>query len=181
MNGQLVTVLFLTWLLFAYRDLWPLATFTLQPPDLTEGWLLWVKLVVLSVAGVGIPLFMPRQYIPVNPKVSKRITPLQPVLTSRKEPAAEPNAEQTASLFSLVLYTFLDPVIFKAYSVTHLSADQFPPLADYDYAKHLVKRSFKVRIQAATPQSGLSLNVTSIWTHSRPISRVLKSVIRSLV
>ena len=68
-NSQLVFILLATWFLFMYRDVWPLATYTLQPIDLNEGWLLWVKISVLSITAVGIPLLMPRRYIPVNPKV----------------------------------------------------------------------------------------------------------------
>ena len=44
-------------------------------------------------------------------------------------------------------YTFLDPIVFLAYRVPHLSHDMLPPLADYDYTKNLVRRSFK----AGTP------------------------------
>lgn len=57
---------------------------------------------------------------------------------------AEVNPEQTASLFSLVLYFFLDSIIFTAYKIPHLAPEQLPPLADYDYSKNLVKHSFKV-------------------------------------
>jgi hypothetical protein len=57
---------------------------------------------------------------------------------------AVPNPEQTASILSLVLYTFLDPIIFLAYRIPHLSHDQLPPLSDYDYAKHLKAKSFPV-------------------------------------
>ncbi|KAH9059058.1 P-loop containing nucleoside triphosphate hydrolase protein [Lactarius vividus] len=55
----------------------------------------------------------------------------------------EINPEQTASLLSMVLYTFLDPIVFLAYRVPHLSHDMLPPLADYDYTRNLVQRSFK--------------------------------------
>ena len=61
-----------------------------------------------------------------------------------KDPAPEPNDEQTTPLISLVSYGFLDKLVFKANQVPHLAVDEFPPLADYDYAKNLVKRSFKV-------------------------------------
>lgn len=54
--------------------------------------------------------------------------------------------EQTASILSLVLYSFLDPIIFLAYRIPHLSFDQLPPLADYDLAKYLVKRSHGVSL-----------------------------------
>ena len=43
-----------------------------------------------------------------------------------------------------MIYSFLDPIIFLAYRIPHLSLDQLPPLSDYDRAKHLVTRSFKV-------------------------------------
>jgi hypothetical protein len=44
------------------------------------------------------------------------------------------------------MYTFLDRIVFLAYRVPHLSHDMLPPLADYDYTKNLVRRSFKARI-----------------------------------
>jgi hypothetical protein len=55
-----------------------------------------------------------------------------------------PNPEQTASLLSLMLYSFLDPLIFLANRTPKLSHEQLPPLADYDYAKHLTEISFQV-------------------------------------
>jgi hypothetical protein len=55
-----------------------------------------------------------------------------------------PNPEQTASIFSLMVYSFLDPVIFEAYRVPHLSHERLPPLADYDYAKRLTEHAFPV-------------------------------------
>ncbi|ETW87620.1 ABC transporter [Heterobasidion irregulare TC 32-1] len=58
------------------------------------------------------------------------------------EPHDNPNPEQTASILSMMLYNFLDPVVFSAYRVPHLSFEQLPPLADYDYTKYLVRRSF---------------------------------------
>lgn len=57
---------------------------------------------------------------------------------------AVPNPEQTASLLSFMLYSFLDPLIFLAYRIPKLSHEQLPPLADYDHAKHLTEKSFRV-------------------------------------
>jgi hypothetical protein len=56
-----------------------------------------------------------------------------------------PNSEQTSSPLSLIFFLFLDPLIFKAYKVPHLAYEQLPPLADYDYAHVLKKKSFPVR------------------------------------
>jgi hypothetical protein len=65
------------------------------------------------------------------------------LLTEAQEPQTRINPEQTASLLSWAFYIFLDPLIFKARRVPHLSIDEFPPMADYDYAKNLIARSYK--------------------------------------
>ncbi|KAI0832850.1 multidrug resistance-associated ABC transporter [Trametes gibbosa] len=118
--------LLVTWSVYFYRDVWPLATFTLQPLDVAEGALLWGKVALLTFAAIVVPIFSPRAYIPLNPK----------------DPMPQVNPEQTASLFSMSFYTFLDGIIFKAYRMPHLPWEELPPLADYDYAKNLVARSF---------------------------------------
>ncbi|TCD66627.1 hypothetical protein EIP91_001094 [Steccherinum ochraceum] len=124
---HLIFVLFGAFATMGYRNLWPLATFTLSPIDLDGTALLWAEIGVLAFATVLVPLFVPRQYIPYDPK----------------DPAPVPNPEQTASVWSLWVYSFLDPLIFLAYRIPHLSLDQLPSLSDYDRARNLVKRSFK--------------------------------------
>ncbi|KAH9984900.1 hypothetical protein BJV77DRAFT_1035217 [Russula vinacea] len=118
---HLSSILFITFSVYVYRDIWPLLTFTLLPADGREGSLLWAKVSLLAVAGVVIPLVTPRRY----------------------DPQTATNPEQTASYLSMMMYTFLDPIVFKAYRVPHLSHDMLPPLADYDYTKNLVRGSFK--------------------------------------
>ena len=54
---------------YIYRDIWPLATFTKEPKDLQEGYMLWIKFSITTLTAVIIPLFIPRQYVPVDPKV----------------------------------------------------------------------------------------------------------------
>ena len=61
-----------------------------------------------------------------------------------QNPAKFPHPEQTSSLLSMVLYTWLDPIVFKAYRVPHLPREELPPLADYDYSRNLKKKSFPV-------------------------------------
>ncbi|KAF8799457.1 multidrug resistance-associated ABC transporter [Phlegmacium glaucopus] len=111
---------------YLYRDIWPLATFTEEPKDLQEGYMFWVKFSIVTLTAVIIPLFIPRQYVPVDPK----------------DPMPEPNPEQTCSLFALVFFTYLDPVILLGYRVPHLRFDQLPPLSDSDYAKHITRDAF---------------------------------------
>uniref|UniRef100_A0A0W0FN82 P-loop containing nucleoside triphosphate hydrolase protein n=1 Tax=Moniliophthora roreri TaxID=221103 RepID=A0A0W0FN82_MONRR len=117
-------VLSVCFAVYAYRDLFPLATFDLVPLDVHEGDLLWWKIGVLGVAML-LPLFMPRQYRPVDPQ----------------KPSPEPHPEQTVSPFNFMCFFFVDSIIFLASWVSHVSVDQMPPLADYDAAEHLRKKS----------------------------------------
>ncbi|PSS08857.1 hypothetical protein PHLCEN_2v3472 [Hermanssonia centrifuga] len=111
---------------YAYRDIWPLMTFTIEAGDKAEGRIIWAKIALAAFAGVVEPLFEPYAYIPVDPK----------------NPSPVPNPEQTASIFSFLFYVFLDPSIWLAYRISHLSLDQLPPMCDYDHAKNLIKRSY---------------------------------------
>ncbi|KAI0941922.1 hypothetical protein AcV7_002478 [Taiwanofungus camphoratus] len=124
-SRHLSTVLFLCWAVYVYRDIWPLATFTLKPVDAAEGGILWTKIALLTIATVVVPLCMPRQYIPLNPKEPK-----------------PPNPEQTASILSLVFYNWLDNIVFEAYRTPHLSFEQIPFLPDYRHTENLVRLSY---------------------------------------
>jgi len=54
------------------------------------------------------------------------------------------NPEQTASLFSLLTFIFLDETIAKGSKVKHLPAEELPPLADYDEGTYLARHGFPV-------------------------------------
>ncbi|KAF8803419.1 multidrug resistance-associated ABC transporter [Phlegmacium glaucopus] len=121
-----IIILLSAFTVYAYRDLWPLATYTQTPADGDgEGSniVIWLKIVTLAFTAVVIPLFIPRRYIPINPTQS-------------------PNPEQTASIFSRITYTYLDSVILQGSKVRHLGYEQFPPLADDDQAEWLVRDAF---------------------------------------
>ncbi|KAF8182307.1 multidrug resistance-associated ABC transporter [Pholiota molesta] len=102
------------------------ATYTEVPIDAYEGRLIWMKIISVFVTAVLIPLFVPTKYIPVDPK----------------NPMPVPNAEQTTSLFSFMVYSFMDPIILMGARTDHLSPDQLPPLCDTDASKHLINKSF---------------------------------------
>ena len=70
------SILFVALAVYAYRDIWPLATYTESPVDGSEGALLWAKLIVLFTTAAIIPL--------VFLKV--------------------PNPEQMTSILSLIMY-----------------------------------------------------------------------------
>jgi hypothetical protein len=63
----------------------------------------------------------------------------------------------------MMTYTFLDRIVFLAYRVPHLSNDMLPPLADYDYTKNLVRRSFKART-SLKPLRPFLTRSASTWT-----------------
>ncbi|KZP10469.1 hypothetical protein FIBSPDRAFT_801212, partial [Athelia psychrophila] len=123
---HLTLLLLVTFGIYAYRDIFPLAQYDKQPMDLSEGKLLWPTICVLGVTGILVTLLTPRKYIPIDPE----------------HPSPNPSPEQTASPLSLALWSFLDPVIYLANRVSHLTYEQLPPLADSDEAHNLVKRSF---------------------------------------
>ncbi|KAJ7243851.1 P-loop containing nucleoside triphosphate hydrolase protein [Mycena haematopus] len=112
---------------YAYRDLIPLTTFTGVPEDIGDGWRLWAKIGLLFITAVIIPLFTPRQYVPVDPL----------------NPQATPNREQTASIFSFAFYSFLDPIIFLSYRESQLQESQLYPLCDSDASAYLKSTSFE--------------------------------------
>ncbi|KAF8256886.1 ABC transporter type 1, transmembrane domain-containing protein [Lactarius quietus] len=128
---HLSSLLLGTFAVYAYRNIWPLLTFTLSPVDAFEGGLLWIRIGLLAFTAVVIPLLIPRRYIPIDSKARLVQDPQQNI-----------NPEQTASILSMTLYTFLDPIIFLAYRVPHLSHDMLPPLADYDCTRNLHLDSF---------------------------------------
>ncbi|KAJ7713464.1 hypothetical protein B0H14DRAFT_2413830, partial [Mycena olivaceomarginata] len=61
--------------LYVYRDVFPPATFTLVPMDLAQGPILWAKIIILFLVSSFIPMVIPRQYVPLDPKLT---TPIHP-------------------------------------------------------------------------------------------------------
>lgn len=123
---HLNTLLLIAFSIYFYRDIWPYATFTTEPLDMRYPWFTWSSIALLFFSGLLIPLTVPHEYVPLDANSPN-----------------EPNSEQTASLVSFLLFSFLDPIVFKAYRVPHLPYEDLPPLADYDRAEHLIHKSFK--------------------------------------
>ncbi|KAF9072745.1 P-loop containing nucleoside triphosphate hydrolase protein [Rhodocollybia butyracea] len=111
---------------YAYRDVYPLCTYSSVVQDGSEGWILWTKIGVLFAVAALIPLLIPRVYVPLNAADEEK--PLNP--------------EQTASWASLLSYSFLDRFVVFAYRSSRISEDQLPPLAEYDDARNLKARGF---------------------------------------
>ena len=71
---HLTSLLLGTFSVYAYRNIWPLLTFTLSPADAYEGALLWVRIGLLAFGAVLVPLLVPRRYTPIDPKARLALT-----------------------------------------------------------------------------------------------------------
>lgn len=177
---HLNTVLCATLAVYAYRDIYPLGTYVLTPQDKDEGSLLWAKISLLTLAGVIIPLSVPREYFPVDRKVRYhgyyRLDTADPEVPQNPK---LPTPEQTCSLLSMLVYGFIDSVIIKSYYSPNFLYNDLSPLSDYDYVNYLTKRSTRVRpmsfSQASTkiPSSStlILLSLSSVGTHSSALFR----------
>jgi hypothetical protein len=58
-------------------------------------------------------------------------------------PQKDINPEQTASLLSLLTFSFLDPVIWQASKVAHMTADMLPPQVETDNMSALRPKVFR--------------------------------------
>lgn len=61
-------VLVVSWVVFLFRDIVPLLTYTETPID--HGSLVWALFGVLTFIGILVPLLTPRPYIPSDAAVS---------------------------------------------------------------------------------------------------------------
>ena len=56
-----------------------------------------------------------------------------------------PNPEQTASILSLIVYSFMDPLVLEAYRVPHLSHERLPAIAECDHTEYIREKAFPVK------------------------------------
>nr|GAT58777.1 predicted protein [Mycena chlorophos] len=137
---QADVVLIACFVAIAYRDLYPLATYTEVPQDEDEGWLMWAKCAALTISGAFVPLFRQRLYTPVNPQ----------------DPMEKPTDEQTSSWFSSFTYLYLDTLIFRAFMQGGLKLDEIPVLADSDSNEYLMSECLPI-LDPQSPTASKSL------------------------
>ncbi|KAF8310655.1 ATP-binding cassette transporter [Clavulina sp. PMI_390] len=121
-----VNMIFLaTFSIYSYRNLWPLTTYYLVPKDASLGAITWSRIALLGWNAIIVPGFLPRPYVPVDPK-----NPL---------PASP---EQTASIISSLLFSYMDPLVIEASKRPHLPFEDLPPVADVDRSRYLRAQTF---------------------------------------
>lgn len=103
----------------------------------------WVQFGLLATVGAFIPLVSPRPFI-ASVSTTSVSTSASRWLLAIKAADDLPNPEATASYLSLLTFSFLDPLIWKAYTVPHLSTDQLPPLQEMDSSASLTAHAFPV-------------------------------------
>lgn len=139
---NLTVLLILSWIVFAVRDLVPLCTFHGRPVDDNNG-ILWALIVILTIVGIVIPMIMPRQHVPLDPTVKLNLCciclPKQRNLLQDVKP---PSPQQIASPLSILLFSWLDGLVWRATQVEHIPVAELPPLPDSSHASVLSRRSF---------------------------------------
>ncbi|KIJ34155.1 hypothetical protein M422DRAFT_35218 [Sphaerobolus stellatus SS14] len=96
-----------------------------SPVDDANGGLLWALIATLTAVGIVTPLITPRQYITVDPTHTKT-----------------PSPQQTASPLSILLFSWLDGLVWRATKVKHVPMDELPTLPDTSYTSILSGRAF---------------------------------------
>ncbi|KZO89810.1 P-loop containing nucleoside triphosphate hydrolase protein [Calocera viscosa TUFC12733] len=124
---------------FAYRNIYPLVYVNGIPSDDDIPWIMYSRGTLATLAGLVIPVLIPRTYVPLDPE----------------HPALHPNPEQTASILSFLTYTFMEPIIMAAYRNSNLPYESLPPLADYDWSSNLEKRSLEAIDPIVRREKGL--------------------------
>ncbi|EIW66578.1 hypothetical protein TREMEDRAFT_65446 [Tremella mesenterica DSM 1558] len=122
-------LLALAFVLYAYRDLWPLLTYHIAPSDLQNP-ITWARISLLTVVAVVIPLIRPRTYVPADPE--------NPSLPDDVAP------EQTAPWLSFLFHEYMSSLVWKAWKTPSLPYEALHPLPDGDrskllYDKHMDK------------------------------------------
>lgn len=121
---HLDSLLLLAFAVYAYRDIWPLFTFNLDPEDINTP-VTWARVVLLTVSAVLIPLVRPRTYVPVDPE--------------HPSPPGEIHPEQTSPLLFYLFFEYMTGLVWKAWKTPALPYEDLHPLADYDRAEYLYK------------------------------------------
>jgi ABC-type multidrug transport system fused ATPase/permease subunit len=161
---------------YGVRVLEPLATFRDRS---SLDWTVWTKFGLSGFAGVLLPLFEPYAYVPLDPTASLPLMfPSRSSDQSPQKPQETVNPEQTASLISFFSFSFLSPVIYKAWGVTHLETSMLPPQLETDRMAAIGPRAFPYFDPLATPHRRVNIYWALIAAFAR--SWALQAVLVTL-
>ncbi len=136
-NRQLAILTFFAFLTFFFLDAWPYATYDQLPYHDIKDLITWIRLGLLTLAGVFVSLFSPRPastqddlYVTLNSFVKG-------ILQNVKD-------EDAVSLFSRVTYGYLSNTVFHAWRVPSITIDEMPEIAPKETSTSLRRKTFPV-------------------------------------
>ena len=133
---------FVTFMGYSYRIFKPLAVYGDGNIN-DDHWVVWVKFGLLGMVGGFIPLFIPRPFVPTVSTISP--SAFYMCLMTQQPSQSDPSPQQTASYISILFFSYLDSLIFKAFRVPHLGLDELPVLQAQDSSAVLSAKAFPVR------------------------------------
>lgn len=134
-------------IVYCYLDIWPYATYYLEPMDSGSNPVTWVRITMLALSGLVIPLIMPRPFRPMTP-------------------GAKPGIEDTVSLLTLYTFSFLDYLIIHANKVGNVKPDDMPELVETDKIEYVSKRALSILDPVGTKKRHVMLSTVIIWSKS---------------
>lgn len=82
----------------------------------------------------------------------------------RRQNPNPPNAEQTASPITFLLFIFMDSLVYAGYKHPHLPFDLLPSLCDYDRSAYLHEISHeKIRPPPEMKRRSLGIRIVSFY------------------
>lgn len=144
-SWHLSTLMFAELVVYGALDVWPYATYYLEPIDPGSDPTTWVRIAMLVLSGLVIPLVMPRPFRPLTP-------------------GAKPSAEDTVSLLSLYSFAFLDNLVFRANRVGNVTPDDMPELVETDMIEHISKRASSILDSEGNKNRHVMLSTAIIWS-----------------
>lgn len=137
--------MFVEFVVYCILDIWPYATYYLEPVDSSSDPVTWVRIAMLAFSGLVIPLVMPRPFRPMRP-------------------GAKPGIEDTVSLLSLYSFSFLDNLVFYANKVGDVTPDDMPELVETDEIEHISKRARSILDPVGNKNRHVMLSTAIIWS-----------------
>lgn len=149
------SLLFVELVVYISLDVWPYATYYLEPLDPIFEPIAWIRILLLLISGLIVPLVMPRPFRPLTP-------------------GAKSNIEDTISLLSLYTFSYLDHFVFYANRVGNVTPNDMPEIADAEKIESINKRANYI-LNPIGRKRHVMLTTLIIWSTS------LSSCIRKIL
>lgn len=144
---QLNLILFAEFVVCFIVDVWPYATYYLQPVHSGMDQTTRARMALLTFSAVIIPLVTPRPF---------RTLTLN----------AKPSEEDTASLLSFYTFSFLDKIVFRANRVGNVTLQDMPEVPVRDRIEALSERTCKALDPVQSGRRDVMYGAFLVWSES---------------